>query len=62
MQRARVFWAAHDPHVWSAARSKKISGEGAETDAIGPKPKCRNVGDLVAIGWKADVTQTSNFR
>ena len=27
---------------------------------FGPKPKCRTVRDLVAIGWKADVTRTSN--
>jgi hypothetical protein len=25
----------------------------------GPKPKCRNVRDLVANGWKADTTRTS---
>ena len=28
---------------------------------VGPKPTCRNVRDLVAIGWKADLTRTSNF-
>ena len=25
----------------------------------GPKPKCRDVHDLVAIEWKADTTRTS---
>ena len=26
---------------------------------IGPKPKCRDVRDLVEIGWKADMKWTS---
>ena len=26
---------------------------------IGPKPKCRDIRDLVAIEWKADTTRTS---
>ena len=28
------------------------------TSEIGPKPKCRDVRYLVAIGWKADTTRT----
>jgi hypothetical protein len=28
---------------------------------LGPKPKCREVRDLIAIGWKADMKRTSNF-
>jgi hypothetical protein len=28
-------------------------------NTIGPKPKCHDVRDLVAIGWKADTTRTS---
>jgi hypothetical protein len=26
---------------------------------LGPKPKCRDVRDLIAIGWEADPTRTS---
>ena len=33
----------------------------ATMSGIGPEPKCRDVRDLVAIGWKADLTRTSNF-
>ncbi len=28
---------------------------------VWPETEVRNVRDLVAIGWKADVTRTSNF-
>jgi hypothetical protein len=28
---------------------------------FGPNAKCRDVRDLIAIGWEADLTRTSNF-
>ena len=37
----------------------KILLANSEPSTHGPKPKCRDVRDLVVIGWEADMTRTS---
>jgi hypothetical protein len=48
---------AEHPTFHSARRRGDQEAPAADV-AIGPKPKCRDVRDLVAIGWKADMATT----
>ena len=47
--------------AWPKKKSLPHHRRTATMSGIGPEPKCRDVRDLVAIGWKADLTRTSNF-
>jgi hypothetical protein len=42
-------------------KRKQMFVSTARTTYFDPKSKCQEVCDLVAIGWKADLTRTSNF-